>query len=140
MKDFQNIKRVLFEVIFISIPFVLVSFLLIIRAMDESIEKAISEQKIRSYNVNYLVKPYPILNASQVPDISAYAAIILDDASQVVMYAKNPRFRFSMASTTKLMTALVGLDHFKKDDVLTVQRSGVEGAIVGFDLGDKFFF
>ncbi len=140
MKDFQSIKRVLFEVIFVSIPFILISCLLVIRAMDETVERAIDQQNVRSYNANYVAKPYPILNQSQIPLISAYAALIMDDASQVVLYAKNLRFRFSMASTTKLMTALVGLDYFASDDILTVRRSGVEGAIIGFPLRERLFF
>ena len=140
MKDFQNIKRILFEIFFISIPFILASFLLIVRAMDETVEKAIAQQNIRSYKETYSAKPYPILDSSHIPDISAYAALIMDDASQVVLFAKNPRFRFSMASTTKLMTALIGLDYFAKDDILTVSRVGVEGAVAGFPRGEKLFF
>lgn len=140
MKDFQSIKRVLFEILFISIPFILASSLLVVRAMDETVEKAIAQQNIRSYADDYSAKPYPILDSDQVPSISAYAALIMDDASQVVLFAKNPRFRFSMASTTKLMTALIGLDYFAKDDILAIQRVGVEGAVVGFPLGEKLFF
>lgn len=140
MKDFQNIKRVLFEIFFISIPFILASFLLVVRAMDETVEKSIAQQKIRLYKDAYMAKPYPILDSSQMPGISAYAALILDDTSRVVLFAKNPRFRFSMASTTKLMTALIGLGYFAKDDILTVRRVGVEGAVVGFPLGEKLFF
>ncbi len=108
--------------------------------MDESVEKSIAQQNIRTYNDAYEIKPYPIFDSSQISGISAYAAIIVDDASQVVIFAKNPRFRFSMASTTKLMSALIGLDYFAKDDILTVRRVGVEGAVVGFPLGEKLFF
>jgi D-alanyl-D-alanine carboxypeptidase len=44
------------------------------------------------------------------PQVSANAAIIVDAKSQVILFSKNPELRFSMASTTKIMTALTGLD------------------------------
>ena len=46
----------------------------------------------------------------------------MDADSKVVLYSKNPDLRFSTASTTKIMTALVALDYFKLSDILTVGR------------------
>jgi D-alanyl-D-alanine carboxypeptidase len=45
-----------------------------------------------------------------------------------------------MASTTKIMTALTALDYYKDDSVLTIKSSNVEGAILGFQKGEKFYF
>lgn len=76
------------------------------------------------------------------PSLSAHSAIIIDNDSKVVLFAKNPTLRFSMASTTKIMTALVALEHFNLYDVLTIQSDPreVEGATVGFIKGEKVFF
>lgn len=73
-------------------------------------------------------------------DISAQAAIIMDDDSQTVLFSKNPTLRFSMASTTKVMTALVGLEFYSPDSELIVQSDNVPGAVAGFKRGEKFRF
>lgn len=83
---------------------------------------------------------YPMLERTFLPTISAQAAYILDDSSKVVLFAKNDTVRFSPASTTKMMTALVALDYYKMDDVITIKRSGVIPVVVGFPLGDKITF
>ena len=76
----------------------------------------------------------------KVLDLSAEAAVIMEDDSKVVLFAKNPNLRFSMASTTKIMTALVALDYYKPDDVSTIKTENVEGAILGLEKGEKMFF
>lgn len=87
---------------------------------------------------------YPIvssvLGASTKSLLSAQAAIVMDNDSKVILFAKNPGVRFSMASTTKIMTALVGLEHFGLEDVLTVQRNYVEGSVAKFKPGEKIRF
>lgn len=74
--------------------------------------------------------------------ISARGALVMDDNSKVVLVAKNENLRFSLASTTKIMTALVSLEQYKKDDVLTVftDAKEIEGQVVGFKKGEKYKF
>ncbi|MDP3726911.1 MAG: hypothetical protein Q8Q96_01180 [bacterium] len=83
---------------------------------------------------------YPILKEPISPLLSAQAALILDDESSVVLFAKNDSLRFSMASTVKIMTALVALDYYKTDDVLTVLDNNILGVKVGFGKGEKIRF
>ncbi len=83
---------------------------------------------------------YPLLKNNFIPQVSAESAIILDDTSKVVLYQKKPTLRFSMASTTKIMTSLVGLEHFNLNDTLIVKTATVEGSIVGFELGERVTF
>src|SRR5205809_306526 len=71
---------------------------------------------------------------------AAKAAIIIDADSQVIIFSKNPNVRFSMASTTKIMTALVALDYYRKDSVLTVNVFNVEGSRLGMQYGERFYF
>jgi serine-type D-Ala-D-Ala carboxypeptidase (penicillin-binding protein 5/6) len=70
--------------------------------------------------------------------LSAQSAVIMDDQSKSLLYAKNPGLRFSMASTTKLMTALVGLEQFSLDDHLTVYADTIEGSTVGLRRGEQY--
>lgn len=83
---------------------------------------------------------YPILANQNIASISAEAAVVMDDTSKVVIYAKNPDLRFSPASTTKLMTALTALSYFKLDDVLTIKASGIEPVVIGFIPGQQVSF
>lgn len=56
----------------------------------------------------------------QKPDLSqAASAILIDSRDGSVIVAKDPRERRPMASTTKLMTALLTLERTKPDQVLT---------------------
>lgn len=80
------------------------------------------------------------VGVEEAASVSAQAYYVVDKASQVPLMAKNKDFRFSMASTTKIMTALVALDHFKNDDVLLVKRDDVEGAKAGLQIGQQFKF
>ncbi|MBP9719585.1 MAG: D-alanyl-D-alanine carboxypeptidase, partial [Candidatus Levybacteria bacterium] len=47
---------------------------------------------------------------------------------------------YLMASTTKIMTALVALEHYKSDDIITIQSANVIPAVVGYQLGEKVRF
>ncbi len=110
-------------------------------------QKDIQEKKVLPSP--FLVSPpsaYPLLqgvlsaNTSELLDVSAASAVVMDNTSKVVFFSKNPTFRFSMASTTKIMTAVVGLSHYKDSDILTVAREHVDGTIVGFKKGEQVFF
>lgn len=83
---------------------------------------------------------YPKLSNKLDPDITAAAAVAIDDSSKAVLYAKNENLRFTMASTTKVMTALVALDHFKENDILTVYTGNVDPVVVGFHDGENVYF
>lgn len=85
--------------------------------------------------------PYPVnRNISEPPKISTAGIYVLDIPSNVVLYEKNSREKFFPASTTKIMTALVALDHYKLDDVLTVKTVMNEGRKMGLVSGEKLTF
>ena len=84
--------------------------------------------------------PYPILNTSFFPDVSAESAIVLDANTNIVLFEKNADMQFSPASTTKIMTALVALNYYSPNAILTVFTSGIEGSIVGFEQGEQVTF
>ena len=83
---------------------------------------------------------YPQIKYPYTPVISAQGAVVLDRASKVPLFEKNPKLRFSPASTTKIMTALVGLEYFKLDDVLTIFEPNVAGSNLVFEQGERFSF
>jgi serine-type D-Ala-D-Ala carboxypeptidase (penicillin-binding protein 5/6) len=62
----------------------------------------------------------PTASAQRPPDVSsAAAAIVVDGRNGEVMFSKRPDQRRAIASTTKLMTALLALERAKASDVFT---------------------
>ncbi len=90
--------------------------------------------------IEFSTARYPQINFSLAPPISAQGAVVIDKASQVVLFEKNPNLRFSPASTTKIMTALVALEYYKLDDILTIYKSNVEGTTLRLPLNEQFTF
>ena len=68
----------------------------------------------------------------------AAAAVVLDAAAGVLMYAKNENERRSMASTTKIMSALIVLEYgdLQKKYTVTAADAAVEGTALGIRKGD----
>ncbi|MEE0945681.1 MAG: D-alanyl-D-alanine carboxypeptidase family protein [Acutalibacteraceae bacterium] len=71
--------------------------------------------------------------------VSAKAATLMDGVSGKVLFSKNQDMRLSMASTTKIMTALLLCESGKLDDTVTVtdQMVYVEGTSMGLKTGMK---
>lgn len=122
------------------IPIILVIILQIITVMVGSIQKQTTNVKVASDLAMSSVPAYTFFNQPITPPISAESAIIIDRETKTVLYEKNAHLRFSMASTTKVMTALVGLDYYRPDSILTAYTSHVEGVNVGVEIGDRLYF
>lgn len=71
--------------------------------------------------------------------VSAGSAVIMDADSGSVLYAQNADERRGMASTTKIMTALVVLETLSPDTVVEVSPDavGVEGSSLYLKAGEK---
>ena len=75
----------------------------------------------------------------EVPDISAKSAVLIDASSGNILCEKNAHSRMAMASTTKIMTALVAVENAELDKVVSVNplAVGVEGSSVYLYAGEK---
>lgn len=73
------------------------------------------------------------------PNINARCAVAMDSKSKVVMYQKNAYELVPMASTTKIMTALVALKYGRLNDKIQIssRASGVRGSVVGYKKGEN---
>lgn len=71
--------------------------------------------------------------------ISAHSAILIEMSSGTAVYQKNADERLPMASTTKIMTALVALESCDTDRVVTVspEAVGVEGSSIYLFAGER---
>ncbi len=79
--------------------------------------------------------------SANVPSISGEAGIIVDVTQREVLYAKQPHKQMLIASTTKIMTAMVALDHAPRDRVFVVPveatRFDTDNTMMGLATGDQ---
>lgn len=85
-----------------------------------------------------LIAPAPA-RAQSEPAITAPSGIVVEASTGDIAYAKEASQRRPIASTTKLMTALISLDTLALDDVLTAPAySPVPGeSLVGLKAGER---
>lgn len=72
-------------------------------------------------------------------ELSAHSAILMDADTGAVLYEKNPDERSLIASTTKIMTALVVLEQAELSDPVLVpaEAAGVEGSSMYLKAGER---
>lgn len=128
------------EFFYVFIPVILLIIFQILSVITISVKRNAEISRITTRNYALPVGKYLFLTKPIEQPISAQSAVILDRVSKTVLYEKNSHVRFSMASTTKLMTALVGAEYFKPDDILSTYTTQVEGVNVGVEMGSRLFF
>ncbi|MCX8129932.1 MAG: D-alanyl-D-alanine carboxypeptidase [Clostridia bacterium] len=76
---------------------------------------------------------------SKVPNINAMAAIVIDTESGRVIYEKNAYSKRAIASTTKIVTAILALENGNLDDEVTVSKraASVWGSTIKLKEGQK---
>lgn len=79
------------------------------------------------------------ISSAYASDISAEYACVIESKTGKVLYEKNADMRAAMASTTKIMTAIIALENAKPDDIVTVSRNAAyqEGSSAYFKIGDE---
>lgn len=98
---------------------------------------------IRLLMVLVLVLPLAVNAASAAtppgPDVSARSAALLDVSSGRLLYEKDAHRRMPIASVTKIMTAIVAIEHGKLSDQVTVssRAEGVEGSSIYLKAGER---
>ena len=77
-------------------------------------------------------------DAYELSDVSAKGAILIDAATGEVLYEKNGYSKLPMASTTKIMSALIALEQNDLDEKFVVDKEAlkVEGSSMGLQEGD----
>lgn len=137
MKGFlKNKKRPILYALLLA----MLSFLVTVAVFDLVLRYYIFEKKVREFPFAISIAQYPVFKISITPDITAKAAVVMDNDSKVLLFSKNPNLLFSMASTTKIMSALIALDFYKMNDILTIKTEQAEGVNVGFKTGEKLNF
>ncbi len=74
------------------------------------------------------------------PVILAESAVVMDMTNGNILYAKNPYEELPMASTTKLMTAVVALAHASPASIITITQDAADtgGAQIVLHAGEQY--
>ena len=119
-------RRKSYRYIFIFNVLFVVSVITMCFAMDIALKKDVA--------VNTVVTS-PLIYADSLSQefcSNAQACVLVDAKSGAVLFEKNANKRLPMASTTKIMTALVVLENANVDDVITIdsKATGIEGSSI----------
>lgn len=127
----MSLKNMMHRIVIILLLFFIL-FPIFVLADDEEEEE---------YNQNE-VQDLIVESASssvEEPKINARAAIIYDRKTKQIIWGKNENEKRAMASTTKIMTALVVLENSNLSDVVTISKkaAGTGGSRLKISTGDK---
>lgn len=77
--------------------------------------------------------------AAEPPQVTARAAVVLDQATGRILFSKNAYEQLPMASTTKIMTAVLAIESGRLSETVTVseQAALVEGSSVDLEAGEE---
>jgi len=86
-----------------------------------------------------LVEESQPVTKGKLPVIDAHAAIVIEFESGRVLYEKNAYSKRAMASTTKIMTAIVALENSNLNDIVTVspRAARIGGSLMHLTSGEK---
>ncbi len=75
----------------------------------------------------------------EIPTINSRAYVVIDRKSNTILVGKNENQKKKMASTTKIMTALVVIENCNLSDTVEVSKkaAGTGGSRLGLKTGDK---
>lgn len=79
------------------------------------------------------------INIDNIPSINSKSAIVIDRATKKILYSKNEYDVKKMASTTKIMTAIIVIENADLNESVTISKKASQtgGSTLGIKEGDK---
>lgn len=127
-------KKKIYKIIYVlMISMVLSIYFVPFTKADDEDEEEINEEYIQEITLETAG------NINEEPKLNARAAIIYDRTTNEVIWGKNENDKKAMASTTKIMTAIVVLEKANLNDVVTISKkaAGTSGSRLKLSEGDK---
>lgn len=105
----------------------------------------IADDKIEDVGEDDFVRPeiekviQTTSNITQEPKINSRAAVVIDRKTKTILYGKNEMAKRAMASTTKIMTAMVVIQNTNLDNVVEISKKAAAtgGSVLKVKAGDK---
>lgn len=78
-------------------------------------------------------------NTLKLSSINSRSCIVFDRNSKMTLYGKNENSKVKMASTTKIMTAIIVIENANLDETIEISKksAGTGGSRLGLKTGDK---
>lgn len=113
----------------------------VVGASEKAFElEAIPQNNAQVAGIQKYLRP-PQSQGLPPPQTSARSSLVKDLLTDTTLYQKDVNLRLPIASTTKIMTALVASEYFNSSSVLTVKDGArIGGARVGLFSGEKLSF
>lgn len=75
----------------------------------------------------------------KIPETNSRACVVIDRNTNTILYGKKENERRKMASTTKIMTAIITIENCNLDTSIEVSKkaAGTGGSRLGLKTGDK---
>lgn len=82
----------------------------------------------------------PAYNFSNIPNIKADSAILVESRRGQVLYEKQSTKKLHISAACKIMTALVAIEQSKLDSKVTISKESVdaEGSALSLEVGEKY--
>lgn len=97
-------------------------------------------KKLRAFGAVFLVVSVfaSVSAGAEIAGVSTSACSLVEVESQRVLYSENGDKQLPMASTTKIMTALVAIERGNLSDTVTITResAGTEGSSIYLEVGE----
>ena len=95
------------------------------------------EEKINYDEINEIIQT--TTSISEMPSINSRSAVVIDRNSKRILYGKNEKDKRPMASTTKIITALLVIEKGNFNDIVTVSKKAAitGGSRLGLKTNDK---
>lgn len=128
--SFGSIRRLALKRILAIVIVLMILFLTVIYA-DDMNEAASTSSIFEDLAVETFNGDEPVINAQ--------SAIVMDFDTGRVIFEKNAYQRRPMASTTKVMTAIIALENGNLDDIVTISRNAtsIHGSLMHLHTGEK---
>lgn len=125
-------RKTIQKIITISLLFTIVCPTLSVWADDEEPDE-INENEIQNLVLESVAQP------SEEPKLNARATIIYDRTTKEMIWGKKETSKRAMASTTKIMTAMIVLENSNLSDTVTISKkaAGTGGSRLKIVAGDK---
>lgn len=100
----------------------------------EPSDDAVPVSQVKAYKAS---PPPELIGEASFPELSSYAVMAFDLDSGTILYQRNSDSKLLPASTTKIVTALVAMDHYSLEDILVVPDFAIEGQKMRLVPGEK---
>ena len=70
-------------------------------------------------------------------EVYAKSAVLIDGKSGRMLIGKNPEEKMAMASTTKIMTCIIALEHCEKNQIMTVSKNALNLPMVRMNVREN---